>query len=119
MKTRTWILLLGALLIFSLAAAFFLNRPGETAAFAQITSQGEVIATVDLRMDQELTVETPQGGRNVITVKSGGIAVTEANCPDGYCMARGYCSGGAQIVCLPNRLVIRFLGKQALDGVAG
>lgn len=119
MKTRTWILLLSGLLVLSLAAAFLISRPGEAAAFAQITSDGQVIATVDLHVDQELTVQTPQGGENVITVRDGSIAVTQANCPDGYCMDRGYCSGGTQIVCLPNRLVIRFLRKAQVDGVAG
>ena len=47
-----------------------------------------------------------------IAVKDGKIAVTEASCPDHYCMQRGYCHSGAQIVCLPNRLVISFLGAK-------
>ena len=68
---------------------------------------------------QEFTVTTPDGGVNTVTVQGGKIAVTQANCPDSYCMARGYCNAGAQIVCLPNRLVIRFLGEQNIDAVAG
>ena len=47
------------------------------------------------------------------------IAVTAATCPDHYCMHRGFCDRGTQIVCLPNRLVIRFLGEQNIDAVAG
>jgi hypothetical protein len=34
-------------------------------------------------------------------------------------MARGFCSGGTQIVCLPNRLVIEFLAEQEIDGIVG
>ena len=45
--------------------------------------------------------------------------LTEADCPDGYCMDRGFCSGGAQIVCLPNRLVISFLASEEVDFVVG
>ena len=56
---------------------------------------------------------------NVITVKGGKIAVTEASCPDHYCMHRGFCDSGLQIVCLPNKLEIRFTGKQDIDGVVG
>ena len=70
------------------------------------------------RVDQQLTVES-ENGTNVITVKDGKVAVTEADCPDGYCMERGFCSGGAQIVCLPNRLVLHFIGQSDVDFVVG
>ena len=119
MKTRTWILLLAAVLILCMGAGFFLLSPGDSAAFAEITSQGKVLKTVDLRIDQEFTVTTPGGGSNTVTVKNGKIAVTQASCPDHYCMERGFCDRGAQIVCLPNRLVIRFLGEQSIDAVVG
>lgn len=119
MKTKTWILLLSALLAVCLGLSAFLLRPRNDAAFAEISSMGKVVKTIDLRIDQQFTVTTPQGGSNVVTVRGGKIAVTEANCPDHYCMDRGFCSGGTQIVCLPNRLVIRFLGEQAIDGVVG
>ena len=119
MKTKTWILLLSLILALCLGFSAFLLWPREPAAYAEITSQGELIRTVDLSVDQEFTVTTPGGGINIITVRDGSIAVTEANCPDHYCMDRGFCSSGAQIVCLPNRLVIRFVGEQAIDAVVG
>lgn len=119
MKTKTWILILAAMLAVCLGLSVFLLRPRGASTFAEITSQGKVVQTVDLRIDQQFTVTTSQGGSNVVTVRDGRIAVTEANCPDHYCMDRGFCSGGAQIVCLPNRLVIRFLGEQEIDGVVG
>ena len=119
MKTRTWILLLATLLALSLGLSTYLLRPQAAATFAEISSQGTVIKTVDLGLDQKFTVTTPAGGSNVITVKDGAIAVTQASCPDHYCMDRGFCSSGTQIVCLPNRLVIRFLGDQELDAVSG
>lgn len=115
MKTRTWILLISLLLILCAALSVFLLRPGESAQFAEILSDGNVVKTVDLHIDQSFTVDAPNGGSNTVTIREGKIAVTEASCPDHYCMARGYCDGGAQIVCLPNRLVIRFLGDQEID----
>ena len=54
-----------------------------------------------------------------LAVKDGKIAVTQASCPDHHCMARGFCNSGAQIVCLPNRLVIEFLGDQEIDAAIG
>jgi len=114
-KTKGWLLLIGALLILCTVLSVVFLRPTE-AAFAEIYSDGELLYTLDLQKDQTLTVQS-NGGQNVITVQDGKIAVTQADCPDGYCMARGFCSGGAQIVCLPNRLVIRFTQQQEIDGV--
>ena len=114
MKTKTWIMLFAA----AAAACVLLALPlfsREEARFARITSRGETIKTVDLLVDQEFTVD----GKNTITVQDGEIAVTWADCPDHYCMKRGFCSGGTDIVCLPNRLVITFLGEQEVDAAIG
>ena len=118
MKTRTWIILLCGLLLGSVLACIPLLS-SKPAGRAKITSDGEVITIVDLKIDQEFTVESDRGGSNTITVKGGAIAVTEADCPDHYCMHRGFCTGGTQIVCLPNRLVISFLDEADVDFVAG
>ena len=119
MKTRTWIILLAAAAAISFGAGLLLFSPGEASDFAEILSDGQLMHTVDLRVDREITITTENGGQNVITIRGGKIAVTEATCPDHYCMERGFCDRGAQIVCLPNRLVIRFLGQQEIDAVVG
>ena len=119
MKTKTWILLLTLLLAACVGLSIPLLMPGEASTHAEILSQGVLIESVDLRINREFTVTTEAGGRNIITVKDGKIAVTEANCPDHYCMQRGYCHNGSPIVCLPNRLTIRFVGEQAIDAVVG
>ena len=114
MKTKFWIILFGAVA----AVCILLTLPllsREEARFAKITSRGETVKTVDLLIDQEFTVD----GKNTVTVKDGKIAVTWASCPDHYCMKRGFCSGGTDIVCLPNRLVISFLGEQEVDAAIG
>ena len=117
MKNKYWILIFGV--IFA-GCLLLMLLPGNTtpAVSAQVVSEGKVIRIADLAQEQEFTVEV-DGGYNVITVKDGKIAVTAANCPDHYCMDRGFCSGGTQIVCLPNRLVIQFVGEQEVDGLAG
>ena len=120
MKTRTWIVILGIVLLSCLGLSLFFLSGNDTATHARIVSDGQLIETVDLRLPREITVETEKGGVNVITVRDGEIAVTQANCPDHYCMHRGFCSGGAQIVCLPNGLVISFLSQeQDVDMVVG
>ena len=117
MKTKTWIFLIAALLMLCVGMSLLLLQPGK-ADYAKVYSCGELLYILDLRIDTIVTVEA-DSGTNTITVRNGKVAVTAANCPDGYCMARGYCSGGAQIVCLPNRLVIQFFGTQKIDSIVG
>ena len=119
MKTKTWILLIAAAAAVCLFLSILLLTPGDAAAYAEISSGGSVVKTVDLRVDQQFTVTADSGGSNTVTVRHGRIAVTEADCPDHYCMERGFCSSGTPIVCLPNRLVIQFVGEQSIDAVAG
>ena len=119
MKTKTWILLIAAAAVVFLGLSIFALSPGDAADFVQISSGGTVVKTVDLRVNQQFTVTAENGGSNAVTVRDGRIAVTEADCPDHYCMNRGFCSGGTPIVCLPNRLVIRFVGEQPIDAVVG
>ena len=118
MKTKYWIILLAVILAACIGLSIPLFLPGEDARYAEIISDGQAIRIVDLNIDQEFTVET-SGGSNTVTVKDGKIGVTAASCPDHYCMDRGMCSSGAQIVCLPNKLIICFQGAQDVDTVVG
>ena len=117
MKTKYYIAILAAALLICLGLTF-LTMGGEEASRAKITGNGRLVRIVDLAVDQEFTVETDDG-YNVVTVKDGKIAVTEASCPDHYCMARGFCAGGAQIVCLPHGLVLKFQKTDTIDSISG
>lgn len=114
MKTKVWIAIFAVVAVLCIAASLPLLF-GEGASYAEITSHGKLIKTVSLSIDQEFTVD----GHNTVTVKDGKIAVTWADCPDGYCVSRGFRSSGGDIVCLPNRLVISFVGEQEVDSVVG
>ncbi len=118
MKSKVWMAVLGIFFAVCVALSVVLMLPGEAARYAEVRSDGELVATLDLTVDRVLTVET-EFGTNVVTVKDGKVAVTEADCPDHYCMERGYCSSGAMIVCLPNKLTVSFLGEQEIDGAVG
>ncbi len=115
MNTKTWISLLALVLAACLGLSLWLLRPQGDAAFAEIWSEGKLLYTLDLDQDQTHTITTSKG-ENTVTIRDGKIAVTAADCPDGYCMDRGYCSGGVQIVCLPHQLIIKFVGEQTVDG---
>ena len=118
MKTRIWIILLSVILVFSLCASLLVLLPKKQATAVKVISEGKILYTLPLSEYARLEIVSSHG-TNVVTVENGKVAVTEADCPDHYCMDRGWCGGGTQIVCLPNRLVLEFMGETALDGVAG
>ena len=118
MKTKYWIALLAVILVVSAGASVFFFLPGEAATVAEVISDGKTNRIVNLNADQEFTVPC-NGGFNTVSVRDGKIAVTEASCPDQYCVRQGFCNSGRDIVCLPNRLVISFAGDQEIDGQIG
>ena len=118
LKNRTWALILGAVLVVSVSVSALFLFSTAASDRAEIWSDGECIEVVSLSQNRSFTVTTAYG-TNVITVQNGKIAVTEASCPDHYCMHRGYADGGLPIVCLPNRLEIRFLQDSGIDGAVG
>lgn len=119
MKTKYWLALLAATAFICGLLSVALLQDDTGATHARISSSGTVLKTVDLRINQTFTVTLEDGSFNVITVRDGKIAVTEASCPDQYCIRRGFCSGGTQIVCLPNTLVIDFLEASDVDFMVG
>ena len=118
MSSKIWGIVIGAVLLASIAASALILAPREPAAQAEIWSDGELLRTVPLSKDEVFTVQT-ETGINVITVRGGKIAVTEANCPDHYCVKQGFCNSGVEIVCLPHNLVISFLNDSGIDGSVG
>lgn len=110
LKTRTWILILAAVLLASgLLALWVWTRPSE-GTIANIYQDGVCIYSIDLSAvteGYEMTIED-ENGVNVIRVEPGRICVLEADCPDQVCVQAGWLSDSASpIVCLPHRLVIR------------
>jgi len=116
-KTRYWVMIIAALLLLSVGTALLLYNNKEASA-VKIYSEGKLLYTLPLSQDTSVTVETDRG-TNTVTVRDGKVAVTAADCPDHYCMDRGFCSSGPQIVCLPNRLVIKFTDSGTTDGISG
>ena len=118
MKTKYFVAIFAVILALCLGLSLFFLMPRGDASAVEIWSDGVLIDTWSLDVNQSITVGYADG-YNVVTVKDGKVAVTEATCPDRYCMKRSYCDGGADIVCLPNRLVLKFIGEQEVDFVVG
>lgn len=118
MKTRFWIFLFAGILALCALVSVFLFSGSAPAEAVRVTSDGKHLYTLPLNVDHQVEIVS-EYGTNTVTVKDGKVAVTQADCPDHYCMDRGFCHSGAQIVCLPNRLVLTFTQAGEVDGVAG
>ena len=118
MKTKFWIIIVSLVAAASLAVSLWLFRPAEQATAVKVISEGKLLYTLPLSEDTRLEVVSAHG-TNIITVKDGKVAVTEADCPDQHCVKRGFCDRGSQIVCLPNRLVLEFTRVSGIDGISG
>ena len=103
--------LLFLLLAASAGCLLYSKLMAPKALRAHIYLQGELLTTVDLSTVTDsytFTVETPTGGSNVIGVRSGAIAVVDADCPDRLCVLTGYTDSTLlPIICLPHGLIIR------------
>ena len=114
--------MLGGVLLIAAAAALMLRRT--PASVANIYLDGALVRSVDLLTVTEpyaFTIES-EDRYNVIAVDSGRISVSDANCPDSYCIRQGWISSGAvPIVCLPHKLVITFeaRGARDMDAIVG
>ena len=118
MKSRYWIIALALILVLCVGLSIWLLGGMEEVEMVEIWSDGKFLYSLPLSVDTQLRIDS-ENGTNTVTIADGKIAVTQADCPDHYCMDRGYCNGGAQIVCLPNRLVLKFTGLQSIDGATG
>ncbi len=124
-SNRFWAALLAAAFLLCAGAALLLWRTPGARTVARITVDGRVVREIDLTAvtaEASFTVQTP-GGVNTVTVRPGGICVSEADCPDHVCVKQGWLEGGAvPIVCLPHRLVISLVSGgdgDAPDAVSG
>lgn len=117
MKNRTWAI------IFAVVAAALLLAwrllPGGRGQSVGIYQDGVLLRTITLRHTAETETFEISGaaGGNMIEVSKGGVRVVSAGCPDKLCVAHGFLKeGGGPIICLPNRLVIRFIDDVRTDG---
>ncbi len=109
-KTRTWIIIIAAILIISVILCVWLSGRRAEGTVANVYQDGVCIKSIDLSLVKsgyEFTVSDDKG-ENTVRVENGRICVLYADCPDQVCVNAGWLSDSASpIVCLPHRLVIR------------
>ena len=108
-------LILALLLAGAMVAAFsfFARQDGHDAV---VERDGQVVARVPLARDGLYPIEADGTVTNLLRVEGGAIRMEEADCPDHLCIHKGAIRYvGDSIICLPNRVVVRIAGSDALD----
>ena len=78
--------------------------------YITITVDGNELGTYSLGKDQTISI----GHTNICEIKNGQAHMTEATCPDHYCMKqKAVDEHGGSIICLPNKVVIE--GKDSAE----
>ncbi|MCD8026858.1 MAG: NusG domain II-containing protein [Clostridiales bacterium] len=123
MKQRTWIIIFSLVIIICLALWLLVPQMSASTMVAGIYQDGELVQKIDLNTVTEEYEITLSGdyGENVISVSPGGIKMKSADCPDKICVNHGeLTSAGSPIVCLPNKIVIKFENDDSeADAISG
>jgi hypothetical protein len=95
----------------SVGVIFYRSSRRQSGAYAYIYQNDKLIRTVELKnvgKPYNITIETEDGGYNVLEVREGSIGIVEASCPDHLCKNMGFISNSLlPVTCLPNHLVIK------------
>lgn len=109
MLNKADMLLVIVIMIGGLALWFGLTFFMQTAnGIAVVSLDGVTVGKHDLGIDEVVILEGYEGGYNLLVISDGIASVTEAGCPDRFCVRqRDISKRGESIICLPHRLVIR------------
>ena len=84
---------------------------------AEVYYKNELILSIDLNIDKEYIVDGELGDV-VLEVKDKKIRVKKENSPKNICSKEGYISDSTRtLICLPNKITVKIVGKSEIDGV--
>ena len=116
MNNKRWLIFFAVFLLLCAAAVFLMPRGGEQVGVWQ---NGELVCTIDPAVPGEYTLHY-EAGETVILVDAEGVYVASADCKNQNCVRHGPLRrGGTPIVCLPERIVVRWMADDTLDAVTG
>ena len=96
----------------SIIGSIIVLKPSNS-QLVEIVQDNTILYTLDLSStpNQDINIEY-NGSHNIVTIKDGEIFISQADCNDNTCVKTGILkSKNLPIVCLPNRLIIRFKSK--------
>ena len=114
MTNRIWIVVFSFVALLCLEIWLFISNVSSPSKVVGIYKDGSLVEKIDLSSvtgEREITLSGDLGD-NVILVSNGRIEMKSADCPDKICVEHGELkSSSSPIVCLPNKVVIKFEGS--------
>ena len=105
-------ILIAVLIFGAFAAAFIYYISGNSGDLVNVYVDGRLTGEYLLSEDNNILIQGYNGGVNTLVIKDGAAYMKEADCPDKLCIHQGRISGeGMELVCMPNRVVVRISGK--------
>ncbi len=113
---KTLIAVLTLLALIGMGVPFLSPSSVPEIAQAMIFLDGKVVKTVKLDGHHEMIPITSSNGYDLVEVSGNQVRIVEADCPDKLCVKQGWISRSPQqIVCLPNRVVVKVTNGKVLD----
>jgi len=109
--------LLGILVLIVGSMFLFLGLSQEKGAIAYVYSDGTLVLTIDLSLDNTYQVQGALGPVKIV-VKDKKIKVEEENSPRHLCSKQGFVGDTKEtIICLPNKVVIELSKESSYDSI--
>ncbi len=105
-------ILIAVLIFGAFAAAFIYYISGNNGSLVSVYVDGRLTGEYVLSEDNTINIQGYKGGVNTLIIQDGAAYMKEADCPDKLCIHQGRISrDGMELVCMPNRVVVRISGK--------
>lgn len=105
-------MLIAVMILMSIVAAAGLYYYMKGGDYAYVYVDGVLKGEYALDEDIEVFVKGYKDDGNTLVIRDGSAYFTEASCPDKLCINQGRISRvGQELVCLPNRIIIKIGGK--------
>jgi hypothetical protein len=112
------------IIIIMITSVFFIItsviKKGTSPNTVKITISGLEYASYSLYNDREVEISNGYGN-NKIVINNGMVFISEADCPDKYCVKHKPISkSGESVICLPHKLVVEITGENdVVDDISG
>ncbi|MDR0862155.1 MAG: NusG domain II-containing protein [Oscillospiraceae bacterium] len=116
-RKHTLEIIIAAVFLISSATALVIHLNRESRGVIGVYRDGVLLSTFTLDGIEPLDYEVvgENGEMNLVHIDSDGARMLLANCPDKLCVLHGKLAGNEPIICLPNRVVVKWLSAAELS----
>ena len=114
---RSDIKLIGILSVVISLIFIFINVTKKDGSVAEVYYEDKLLLSIDLNIDGEYVVDGELGDV-VLEVMDNMIRVKSENSPRNICSKEGFVGDSSRsLICLPNKIIVKVVGENDLDGV--